>query len=99
MTVQSGPHILAIGEALIDVVMTYEQPDFPVEIPGGSPANVALTLGRLGRPVARHRSLARRLAHVDGAGTPGRVGRSLLHLRPGVGADSADQGSGDRSDP
>lgn len=52
MTVQSGPHILAIGEALIDVVVTYEQPDFPVEIPGGSPANVALTLGRLGRPVA-----------------------------------------------
>ena len=52
MTVQSGPHILAIGEALIDVVITYEQPDFPVEIPGDSPANVALTLGRLGRPVA-----------------------------------------------
>lgn len=52
MTVQSGPHILAIGEALIDVVVTYEQPDFPVEIPGGSPANVALTLGRLDRPVA-----------------------------------------------
>ena len=52
MTVQSGPHILAIGEALIDVVITYEQPDFPVEIPGGSPANVALTLGRLSRPVA-----------------------------------------------
>ena len=52
MTVQSGPHILAIGEALIDVVITHEQPDFPIEIPGGSPANVALTLGRLGRPVA-----------------------------------------------
>ena len=52
MTVQSSPHILAIGEALLDVVMTYEQPAFPVEIPGGSPANVALTLGRLGRPVA-----------------------------------------------
>ncbi len=52
MTVQSGPHILAIGEALIDVVITHEQPDFPVEVPGGSPANVALTLGRLGRPVA-----------------------------------------------
>ena len=52
MTVQSGPHILAIGEALIDVVITYEQPEFPVEIPGGSPANVALTLGRLNRPVA-----------------------------------------------
>ena len=52
MTVQSGPHILAIGEALIDIVITHEQPDFPVEVPGGSPANVALTLGRLGRPVA-----------------------------------------------
>ena len=52
MTVKSGPHILAIGEALIDVVITHEQPDFPVEVPGGSPANVALTLGRLGRPVA-----------------------------------------------
>ena len=52
MTVQAEPHVLAIGEALIDVVITHEQPDFPVEIPGGSPANVALTLGRLGRPVA-----------------------------------------------
>ena len=52
MTVQSQPHVLAIGEALIDVVITHEQPDFPVEIPGGSPANVALTLGRLDRPVA-----------------------------------------------
>ena len=52
MTVQSGPHILAIGEALIDVVITYEQPECPTEIPGGSPANVALTLGRLDRPVA-----------------------------------------------
>ena len=29
MTVQSQPHVLAIGEALIDVVVTYEQPDFP----------------------------------------------------------------------
>lgn len=52
MTVQSGPHILAIGEALIDVVITYEQPECPTEIPGGSPGNVALTLGRLDRPVA-----------------------------------------------
>ncbi len=72
MTVQSGPHILAIGEALIDVVITYEQPDFPVEVPGGSPANVALTLGRLGRPVALatwiglHTSTA--LARLDESG-------------------------------
>ena len=65
MTVQSQPHVLAIGEALIDVVVTYEQPDFPFEIPGGSPANVALTLGRLGRPVA--------LATWFGADTLGRL--------------------------
>lgn len=40
---------LILGEALIDVVVPQ---DGPVrEIPGGSPANVALTLGRLDRPV------------------------------------------------
>ena len=65
MTVQAEPHVLAIGEVLIDVIITHEQPDFPVEIPGGSPANVALTLGRLGRPVA--------LATWFGADTRGRL--------------------------
>ena len=65
MTVQSQPHVLAIGEALIDVVITHEQPECPCEIPGGSPANVALTLGRLGRPVA--------LATWFGADTRGRL--------------------------
>ena len=39
---------LVVGEALIDVV---HRADGTVEVhPGGSPANVALTLGRLGRP-------------------------------------------------
>ena len=52
MDLSTTPHVLAIGEALIDVVITPDEPDFPQEIPGGSPANVALTLGRLGRPVA-----------------------------------------------
>ena len=65
MTLQSQPHVLAIGEALIDVVITHEQPECPSEIPGGSPANVALTLGRLGRPVA--------LATWFGADTRGRL--------------------------
>jgi len=51
MTYPSHPHVLAIGEALIDVVLPFDTPEFPIEIPGGSPANVALTLGRLGRPV------------------------------------------------
>ena len=79
MTVQSGPHILAIGEALIDVVITHEQPECPSEIPGGSPANVALTLGRLGRPVA--------LATWFGADTRGRLidfhmNDSGVHITP-----------------
>ncbi|MET4226022.1 carbohydrate kinase family protein [Oerskovia enterophila] len=42
-----SPHVLVVGEALIDEV---RRPDGTTdEHPGGSPANVALTLGRLGR--------------------------------------------------
>ncbi|MFZ0158390.1 MAG: carbohydrate kinase [Kineosporiaceae bacterium] len=42
--------VLVVGEALVDIV---RQPDGQVaEHPGGSPANVALGLGRLGRRVA-----------------------------------------------
>lgn len=48
----STPHVLAIGEALIDVVTRASDPSDSQEIPGGSPANVAMTLGRLGRAVA-----------------------------------------------
>lgn len=43
------PRVLVVGEALVDVV-----PDgdgTPRDLPGGSPANVAITLGRLGRDV------------------------------------------------
>lgn len=41
-------HVLAVGESLVDVV---RRPDgSSAEHPGGSLANVALTLGRLGRP-------------------------------------------------
>lgn len=46
------PHVLAIGEALIDVVIPYNDAEPTREIPGGSPANVAMTLGRLDRAVA-----------------------------------------------
>ncbi|EEH64151.1 kinase, PfkB family [Gleimia coleocanis DSM 15436] len=42
-------HALILGEALIDVVIPLSGETR--EIPGGSPANVALTLGRLGRAV------------------------------------------------
>ena len=41
--------VLVVGEALIDVV--HRQDGTVDEHPGGSPANVAITLGRLGRPV------------------------------------------------
>ena len=42
-----APHVLVVGEALVDEV---QRADGTVdEHPGGSPANVALTLGRLGR--------------------------------------------------
>ena len=43
------PRVLVVGEALVDVV-----PDAdgrPQDLPGGSPANVAIALGRLGRDV------------------------------------------------
>ena len=40
------PEILVVGEALIDVVV--HRDGSAAEHPGGSPANVALTLGRLG---------------------------------------------------
>ncbi|WP_263118109.1 carbohydrate kinase [Cellulomonas sp. RIT-PI-Y] len=42
-----GPDILVAGEALIDVVHRHD--GTVEEAPGGSPANVALALGRLGR--------------------------------------------------
>lgn len=45
----SEPRALVIGEALVDVVVHAD--GRREEHPGGSPANVALGLGRLGRPV------------------------------------------------
>ena len=43
---------LVIGEALVDVVIHPGQE--PVDIPGGSPANIALGLARLGRDAELH---------------------------------------------
>lgn len=45
--VSAPPRVLVVGEALIDVVRRAD--GRTEEIPGGSPANVAITLGRLGR--------------------------------------------------
>ena len=51
----SGARTLVLGEALIDVV---RRPDGAVaEHPGGSPANVALGLARLGHPVSLRTSI------------------------------------------
>jgi len=57
---------LVIGEALVDIVPGAD--GTPRELPGGSLANVALTLGRLGRDVTLATSLAGdvRGAHVRG---------------------------------
>lgn len=52
MSEQSAPataRALVVGEALVDVVL--RPGDEPAEHPGGSPANVAIGLGRLGRRV------------------------------------------------
>ena len=47
---QDAARIVIVGESLVDIVHRAAEP--PVEIPGGSPANVAITLGRLGRTPA-----------------------------------------------
>ncbi|MFB8146732.1 carbohydrate kinase [Microbacterium sp. NPDC056003] len=47
---QDAARIVIVGESLVDIVHRATEP--PVEIPGGSPANVAITLGRLGRTPA-----------------------------------------------
>ncbi|WP_082618510.1 PfkB family carbohydrate kinase [Oerskovia sp. Root22] len=55
-TTRTAPQVLIVGEALVDVV-----PDAagrPRDLPGGSPANVAITLGRLGRAVTLATTLA-----------------------------------------
>lgn len=44
-----APRVLVVGEALVDVVPDADGQ--PRDLPGGSPANVAITLGRLERDV------------------------------------------------
>lgn len=59
MDILSAPHILAIGESLVDILHRPDRPDDVVETPGGSPANTAMTLGRLGRPIVLETWLGR----------------------------------------
>ncbi|WP_436499917.1 carbohydrate kinase family protein [Actinokineospora sp. HUAS TT18] len=44
------PRVVVAGEALIDLFV--EDPRHPTAVPGGSPANTAIALARLGTPVA-----------------------------------------------
>ncbi|KAF2413900.1 hypothetical protein B1729_07505 [Microbacterium sp. B35-04] len=60
MRTDAAPRVVVVGESLVDIV--HRAGGAVDEAPGGSPANVALTLGRLGRaPV-----LVTRLADDDG---------------------------------
>jgi fructokinase len=86
--------VLVVGEALVDIVEQAGRP--PAEHPGGSPANVALALARLGRRAslltrigndARGRAIR---DHLEGAGvtlvpgsiTDGRTSTATAHLDP-----------------
>ena len=81
------PRVLVVGEALVDVVP--DQDGRPQDLPGGSPANVAITLGRLGRDV--------RLVTVLGDDARGELvtswleasGVRVLAQRPGSGRTSS----------
>lgn len=90
---------LVIGEALVDVVIRPNET--PTDIPGGSPANVALGLARLGRDAeldcwigtdARGRAVR---AHLEADGvrlTPGsdgaaRTSTAEATIGPDGGAD------------
>jgi fructokinase len=81
------PRVLVVGEALVDVVP--DRDGHPQDLPGGSPANVAITLGRLGRDV--------RLVTVLGDDARGELVRSWLEAsgvtvlaqRPGSGRTSS----------
>ena len=51
MTVPATPTVLVLGEALIDLIVG-DDPRHPTACPGGSPANTAIAIARLGTPVA-----------------------------------------------
>lgn len=72
----SAPRVLVVGETLVDAV--HRAGGAVEEIPGGSPANVAITLGRLGR--------SPRLLTALGRDAHGRVLREWL-ARSGVTAE------------
>jgi len=82
----AAPGLVVVGEALIDVV---HRLDGTVDkVPGGSPANVAITLGRLGRDPQLLTWIG---ADDDGARIVEWLGASGVSLTPG--SDGADHTS------
>lgn len=77
---------LVIGEALVDVVIHPGQE--PVDIPGGSPANVALGLARLGRDAELHCWIG-----TDERGKAVRAHLEASGVRLAAGADGAERTS------
>ena len=77
---------LVIGEALVDVVIHPGQE--PVDIPGGSPANVALGLARLGRDAELHCWIG-----TDERGKAVRAHLEASGVRLAPGADGAERTS------
>jgi len=71
-------HVLVIGESLVDVLATAT--GSPVEAPGGSPLNVAVTVGRLGTPVSFVTALGR---DDREAALRRHLTESRVELRPG----------------
>ncbi|MFJ4169770.1 carbohydrate kinase [Paenarthrobacter sp. NPDC089714] len=92
-TIQQTPDVVVVGEALMDIVVS---PQGSVEHPGGSPANVAYGLARLGVPTGLLTSLgedhyaAAIEQHLHGAGVnllsgskrPGKTATATATLAP-----------------
>ncbi|MBT2388532.1 carbohydrate kinase [Streptomyces sp. ISL-1] len=92
--------VLVLGEALIDLVPVAGEPEVRRAQPGGAPANVAVGLARLGRPVAFAGALggdgfARRIERrlVDAGVDLGLCARSELPTALAV-ADPGESGTG-----
>jgi fructokinase len=71
-------HVLVVGESLVDVLA--DPADADLEAPGGSPLNVAVTLGRMGTPV----SILTALGNDDrGEALRGHLAESGVEVRRG----------------
>jgi fructokinase len=93
--VSTAPEVVVVGEALVDIVETADGAG--VEHVGGSPANVALGLGRRGVPVTLLTQLgrddrgARIVAHLEASGVvvapSSLTGRATSTARARIAAD------------